>query len=209
MDVIEIPPIQEDPGDDDEENELSQEPSLPYASVTPRTAELTQSTTQQPIRRSARAPASTAHPERRLSAANLMEKLKMTFFEKRKSSAIMSRNEQQRGRKRSNKPRPLSYPNFLIRPFSRDDDDDDSNGYHNDNNAPVQQQSQAIPSSSSVSPSPLASPQSALSFNSLSRQSTTHLSEIQEETDSIRCQQPSTHHHHQRQQQPQPMAIDT
>ncbi|KAG2220123.1 hypothetical protein INT45_006151 [Circinella minor] len=218
MDVIEIPPVQEETWDNNEVNESSQETSSPNASVTLPTAELTRSTTQQEsVRPSVRAPASTAHPERRRSAANLMEKLKMSFFEKRKSSAVMSRNEQQRGRKRSNKPRPLSYPNFLIRPFSRDDDDN-SNGHHDNNNVQTQRQSQAVPSSSSALPSPLASPQSALSFNSLSRQSTTHLSEIQEETESIHCQQQAPHHHHhhhqqpqqqQQQQQPQPMAIDT
>ncbi|KAI7852695.1 hypothetical protein BDC45DRAFT_570953 [Circinella umbellata] len=210
MDVIEIPSVQEETCDINEVNESSQEITSPYAPVTLPTAELTRSTTrQEPVIPSVRAPASTDHPERRRSAANLMEKLKMSFFEKRKSSAIMSRNEQQRGRKRSNKPRPLSYPNFLIRPFSRDDDDI-SNGHHNNNNVQVQQQLQATPSSSSALPSPLASPQSALSFNSLSRQSTTHLSEIQEETESLHCQQQATHHQHQpSQQQPQPMAIDT
>ncbi|KAI9278763.1 hypothetical protein BDA99DRAFT_600367 [Phascolomyces articulosus] len=252
MDVIEIPPVQEY-DDEDEPSSSPNEPSS-YAPIPSPTApaeptpssihhQQQQQQQQRPIRRSVRAPASTAHPERRLSAANLMEKLKMTFFEKRKSSAIMSRNEQQRGRKRSNKPRPLSYPNFLIRPFSRDDDEDDeddsshnsSHSRNNNNNhangaspsrnhhdVVVDVQIQPTPSSSSTSPPPTPiSPTSqhqqqshypltpsALSFNSLSRQSTTHLSEIQEEsTDGTSC------HHHSppssRPQQAQPMAIDT
>ena len=167
MDVIEIPPAHHD------------EPAPPLPQ--PRT-----------LPRSTRAPATAAHPDRRISAANLMEKLKMTFFEKRKSSVITSRNEQQRGRKRSNKPRPLSYPNFLVRQFSRDEDEV----------PPVPSSSSTSPaqqSSSQPSPSqqnPCSQP--ANSFNSLSRQSTAHLAEIQEENESI----------HPNQQQ-QPMAVDT
>ncbi|KAI9489000.1 hypothetical protein BDB00DRAFT_845680 [Zychaea mexicana] len=228
MDVIEIPPAhqEEDPIPEEQQQQLPSITPPPTDSTTTAAGTTTPSSQEQqhrPIRRSARAPASTAHPERRLSAAShLMEKLKMTFFEKRKSSAIMSRNEQQRGRKRSNKPRPLSYPNFLIRQFSREEEDDvgDENTSNNNDRAEVVQPTPSSSSSSPPShpppPQPLTSQQqqqqarsqSALSFNSLSRQSTTHLSEIQEEPDSVRCQ-PAHEQQQQQQQQQQPMAVDT
>ncbi|KAI8333153.1 hypothetical protein BC941DRAFT_435230 [Chlamydoabsidia padenii] len=143
---------------------------------------------------------------RRASTSGFVEKLKMVFFEKRKSSVAVVPRE----RKRTNRPRPLSYPNFLRR---HDDDEGDTHGHtdgednYDDTNEVVLQRSNIPP----LPPLPIqynnnsntsSSSSSAPTSHNLSRQSTTHLAEIEEEEDN---EQPW----HQHFNQYQPMSVDT
>ncbi|ORZ23449.1 hypothetical protein BCR42DRAFT_404789 [Absidia repens] len=139
--------------------------------------------------------------QRRVNASGFVEKLKMVLFEKRKSSVIVAPRE----RKRTNRPRPLSYPHFLRRHYDEDEDEGDSDGhtddeanYSNDNgvdDAYVAHQS----TNSSHSNNQLGNNSSSVSASqNLSRQSTTHLAEIEEE-------EYPWHHHFS---QYQPMSID-
>ncbi|KAI8084866.1 uncharacterized protein BX664DRAFT_300423 [Halteromyces radiatus] len=154
------------------------------------------------------------------NASGFVEKLKMAFFEKRKSSIIVAPRE----RKRTNRPRPLSYPNFL-RPSHIDDshtDDDDSD----DDDDDVLQRSDISNASSSSPASPTithllqqhqqhqqhqhqqqqqqqqqnnSTSMASTANHSLSRQSTAHLAEIEEE-DEVPW--------HQHFNQYQPMSVD-
>ncbi|KAI8063886.1 hypothetical protein BC940DRAFT_306628 [Gongronella butleri] len=146
---------------------------------------------------------------RRGSATGFVEKLKMVFFEKRKSSGAVVPRE----RKRSNRPRPLSYPNFLMRRHDDDDDENDddfethSNASDHDHaretRPPVPPLSDlsAFSAASSAGPAHGSNTSSSIvvSSQTLSRQSTTHLPEI-EEVDEFAWQQ------HRRQYQP--MSVD-
>lgn len=87
--------------------------------------------------------------ERRTS--HIMDKIKMVFFEKRKSVSPTAGNNHYKNR-RSNRSRPLSYPNLI---------DDETAAATNEG------------SSNNASSPPLE--------HTLSRQSTTHLAEIDEE----------------------------
>ncbi|KAF7727212.1 hypothetical protein EC973_007910 [Apophysomyces ossiformis] len=112
---------------------------------------------------------------RRMGGSSLMEKIKMAFFEKRR--AIVVPREQ--GRKRQNRTRPRSYPNVLQR-FDFEEDEIQE---------PVPEVPN-IPSSSANAPGTCyrsLSMQSALTTQTLSRQSTTHLAEIEELSEEGAC----------------------
>ena len=148
-----------------------QQPSQPSQQPQPQSQSQQSSQPPQPRPRST----TQRRSEKRLSAANIMEKLKLTLFEKRKFNvAIRSEQQQQqqqqqqrqRGYKRSNRTRPLSYPNFLMRHSHRDDTQQPNN-----NNLP--------------STSELSRHQS-----SLPRSSNSQLSQIQEESDDLSRREP-------------------
>ncbi|CAO3642098.1 unnamed protein product [Mucor hiemalis] len=98
-------------------------------------------------------PAHSRPRERRTS--HIMDKIKMVFFEKRKSASTTAGNNHYKNR-RSNRSRPLSYPNLI---------DDENAAATNEG-------------SSHASSPPLE--------HTLSRQSTTHLAEIDEEEERSR-----------------------
>ncbi|CAO3598343.1 unnamed protein product [Absidia cylindrospora] len=140
-------------------------------------------------------PPTTEHqPRRTNTTSGFVEKLKMVFFEKRKSS---SAPVAPRERKRTNRPRPLSYPNFLLR---RNDDEEEQQDTSNNNNNNVYRHDEVLrrsnisSTSSSSSSSPTSSTNNVLPAHqqntstamgqTLSRQSTTHLAEIEEEEES-------------------------
>ncbi|ORY95684.1 hypothetical protein BCR43DRAFT_475658 [Syncephalastrum racemosum] len=193
-----------------------------HDSVTQPAARATTLPQPQPRQRRGRIAAS---DPRRLTI-NFMEKLKYTLFDKRKSSVLSTdiqspqhepqprdapQQQQQerapRQRKRSHKARPLSYPNFLMRQF-RDDDPIPPVPTPPTPTAAsaVVATTSDISSASSPSAHDATSPthaptrsfslQSALTSQTLSRQSTTHLAEIDEEDE-------DHHLHHQ------PLAVDT
>lgn len=135
---------------------------------------------------SSSSPSSTRyHNQKRSNGTKFVEKLKMVFLEKRKSSIILSPRE----RKRSNRPRPLSYPNFLRRNDEREVDEmDDSEEEIQRHQQQRQQQERQINQRSNISNDSivLSSPatssyplSSATTSQILSRQST-HLAEIEE-----------------------------
>ncbi|ORX48046.1 hypothetical protein DM01DRAFT_1410057 [Hesseltinella vesiculosa] len=126
---------------------------------------------------------------RRASTSGFVEKLKMVFFEKRKSSSPVT----PRQRKRSNRPRPLSYPNFLMRR-----QDDAQPDIHADNRVDEVFSSFDVNTSTSSSALPHSSSM-LVSSQTLSRQSTTHLPEIVE-VDELAWQQSMRPY--------QPMSVD-
>lgn len=209
--------------DEDEGTPSVQHSQETHDSVTHPTPPATALPQPQPRQRRSRIAAS---DPRRLTI-NFMEKLKYTFFDKRKSTVLttdlqppqqepqphypqqqqQSQERAPRQRKRSHKARPLSYPNFLMRQF-RDDDPIPPVPTASAPTAASAVVATTSDISSTSSPSmhnsmsPTQAPtrsfslQSALTSQTLSRQSTTHLAEIDEEDE-------DHHLHHQ------PLAVDT
>ncbi|KAG0167824.1 hypothetical protein DFQ28_003229 [Apophysomyces sp. BC1034] len=116
---------------------------------------------------------------RRIGPSSIMEKIKMTFFEKRRPTVV----PREQGRKRQNRTRPRSYPNVLQR-FSLEEGEVQEAGGMPTSNIP------SVPSSSAHTPGTCyrsLSMQSALTTQTLSRQSTTHLAEIEELAEEGAC----------------------
>ncbi|KAI9302494.1 hypothetical protein BJ944DRAFT_269858 [Cunninghamella echinulata] len=108
---------------------------------------------------------------KRSNGTKFVEKLKMVFLEKRKSSIILAPRE----RKRSNRPRPLSYPHFLRRQDEEEIEEDVEQQQQQQQNVILQRSS--ISNDDAMSTSyPLSN---ATTSQILSRQST-HLAEIEE-----------------------------
>ncbi|ORZ17780.1 hypothetical protein BCR42DRAFT_412500 [Absidia repens] len=151
-------------------------------------------------------PTTEHQPRRTNTTSGFVEKLKMVFFEKRKSS---SAPVAPRERKRTNRPRPLSYPNFLLRRNYDEEQEDTSD--NNNSNSNVYRHDEVLrrsdisstsssfssPTSSTnnvVAPHPQQNTSTAAMGQALSRQSTTHLAEIEEEEETPWHQQ-QLHHY--------------
>ncbi|CAO3648393.1 unnamed protein product [Cunninghamella echinulata] len=110
---------------------------------------------------------------KRSNGTKFVEKLKMVFLEKRKSSIILAPRE----RKRTNRPRPLSYPHFLRRQDEEEIEEDVEQQQQQQQQQNVILQRSSISNDDAISSSyPLSN---ATTSQILSRQST-HLAEIEE-----------------------------
>lgn len=108
--------------------------------------------------------------ERRLSPANLVDKLKMAFSDKRKQPILVTKPNSRHNR-------PLSHPGRWRRDEDMDVDEDDEDGFNSDD--------QIAGSSSSSYASPSSSPPQRSPMHlarTLSRQSTNPLGNILEES---------------------------